>query len=217
MFAKLMGVEEMVKDKGELGTRMLLEQAGVSTQDWIPLISMVKDLEKGGVFQAQDPFKAFREFTSDPRNAATSEDLKNLRRHAKDLGKEGKSALDKASASLVDISNYFNKEYWSKGRDAIREAFGLKKTAETTAELTEKQRGALAEGEGTPAAAGVVDAVMRQLAVMFGDPLAGYTEEGLYSGWVARTETTRIDGQTQTAMAHEAARNVSGLKPTGAQ
>lgn len=207
---KMMGVEELVREQGELKTRMLLESQGVTPQDWVAMISAVKDMEKAGVFSAKDPLQAFRDFTNDPKHKATSEDLKGLRETQKDLANKQQSMMTKAANSLVDISANIN-QTWKDAPGWIARAVNVKGTVNG---LTQRERAALDEGAGHGA-----DSLLTKLgnaieALDFGDMGGG---AGGFHNYEVGTETVRIDSPTIAGQSAEASRMSSGMSPTGSR
>lgn len=217
--ANLAGINERLKNaKNGDQAWMMLQQAGMSNDAIAQVIPLVDTMRSAGVFEARDPMKAYAHFLNaaptDEKHKAAQDHMKALQAKFREMGDQSKSAMEHAAAALTDVSTYFNKTYWSEARDAVRSAFGLKQTQEEAARLSEKQKAAVALN--TPSGTkNFVENAMRTLAVATGDPLAGYTDSGLYSGWVAQTHTTVINQQTNNGLKNEDTRASGGMQTTG--
>lgn len=213
------GIDARLREGGAETTDkmwMLLEKQGMSKDAIAQVLPLVQTIRGEGIFQARDPLHAYsrwmREKSKDPEQENTKDRLKELQKQMRDLGEDQKSAMDKAAAALTDVSTYFGGKYWSEARNWMREAFGFQKTSEVTGDLSERQKRNLQiKAPAVAAFHRFADSYGKQLG---GDPFT--TGEGL-PGWMVQTETIRISPSDQNALANDAARNMSGMKPTGAQ
>lgn len=125
------GVHAMIRDSGGDSRKVqkLLEQRGLTGPDMIAMQSMYEELNRRGAYKgphsASIMHHMLKEMRDDPRYKDTIGRMHGLTETAKEQGNAMQSTMDRLSNVMTGMSTWFNEQYWTKGRDAIAQAFGL--------------------------------------------------------------------------------------------
>lgn len=191
---------------------LLADRGNFGAKDMLMMRKLTAEFDKAGVFTAKDPASAMKQMmdakSADPEYAATVKNLQKVMDEAKRQGEAQASTLDKIADHMVKMSVWFNKSYWTHGRDAIADAFGLAPKSS----MLDILGGVMGYGRA-PARGSTVGGGMAPGSQMGSVPGMNKTDDGQRSS-MTRQEMM-VSPDTMTRAGNESTANRSGLEPTG--
>jgi hypothetical protein len=213
--SKILGLADLMKDPtvGWEGAMKMVEGRGITGQDLLITKRISEELaQRGALAPGTDPTRAMmallRQHKDDPEYKDTIEKFRNFTKEAKKQAHDSQAALDKIANQMTVVSAWFNENYWTKGRDAIAEAFGMEKKPG----MLKMLGAAVADPFNTGAAAmqGVMPSIRK-------DTTAAMRLMGVetYQQSQVHQETMHLTDETSAKIPDQASRSRSGLEVTG--
>lgn len=212
---------DKARKHGDTDTTMkawsMFQDRGFSGTDMLMMRKLSEEFERAGAFApGHDPAKVMKHVMDakeqDPQYRETVGKMRAFMGEAKKQGDAAASTLDKISDTMTGMSVWFNEGYWTKGRDAIAQAFGLGPKPGILKMLggmllgTGPKSGSM--NEGAAAALGITPSMMGMQKKEQGTGSPSATTN------MSRSEMN-VSPQTQNQMSMDRTRNQSGLEQTG--
>jgi len=218
-FASMVGgVSDVIREHGYQGAQTMLRDRGFSGTDLVMMQKMYQELAQRQAFepgadQSKVVQEMMREKKDDPEYQAVLARFENFMEEAKNQGDASRSALDRIADTMTDMSTWFNQSYWTKGRDAIAEAFGLGNKESIWKILGEVGKSAVMDQPAEFVQRGA-EAGRRYRKMRAGES-GGEAGPPLTSLGSLSREELHIDSNMQNCISAEGTRSRSGIECTG--